>query len=93
MLHAPARDEQDDRLPVPTAPCNWRAIFVEFSWRPRVHDSVLRGTRRSSHAAKQAEARELLAPIYGWFTEGCDLADVQRAEALLKEPGGERTRV
>jgi predicted ATPase len=34
---------------------------------------------------KQAEARELLAPIYGWFTEGFDTADLQEAKALLEE--------
>jgi len=33
---------------------------------------------------KRAEARELLAPIYGWFTEGFDTADLQEAKALLK---------
>jgi predicted ATPase len=32
---------------------------------------------------KRAEAYELLAPIYGWFTEGFDTADLQEAEALL----------
>jgi predicted ATPase len=37
---------------------------------------------------KQAEARELLAPIYGWFTEGFDTADLQEAKALLEELGG-----
>ena len=34
---------------------------------------------------KQAEARELLAPIYGWFTEGFDTADLQEAKALLQD--------
>ena len=34
---------------------------------------------------KDAEARELLAPIYGWFTEGFDTADLQEARALLEE--------
>jgi predicted ATPase len=29
-------------------------------------------------------ARELLAPIYGWFTEGFDTADLQEAKGLLK---------
>jgi len=33
---------------------------------------------------KQAEARALLAPIYGWFTEGFDTTDLQEAKALLK---------
>jgi predicted ATPase len=34
---------------------------------------------------KQAEARTLLAPVYGWFTEGFDTADLQEAKALLEE--------
>ena len=37
---------------------------------------------------KRAEAHELLAPIYGWFTEGFDTADLQEAKALLEELGG-----
>jgi class 3 adenylate cyclase/predicted ATPase len=32
---------------------------------------------------KRDEARELLTPIYGWFTEGFDTADLQEAKALL----------
>ena len=32
---------------------------------------------------KHAEAYDLLAPIYGWFTEGFDTADLQEARALL----------
>jgi predicted ATPase len=31
------------------------------------------------------QARELLAPIYGWFTEGLDTADLQEAKALLEK--------
>jgi predicted ATPase len=34
---------------------------------------------------KRDAARELLAPIYGWFTEGFDTADLQEAMALLEE--------
>jgi predicted ATPase len=34
---------------------------------------------------KRVEAHELLAPIYGWFTEGFDTADLQEAKALLVE--------
>ncbi len=34
---------------------------------------------------KGDEARELLAPIYGWFTEGFDTADLQEAKVLLEE--------
>jgi predicted ATPase len=32
---------------------------------------------------KRDEARVLLAPVYGWFTEGFDTADLQEAKALL----------
>jgi predicted ATPase len=35
--------------------------------------------------SKCAEARELLAPVYTWFTEGFDTADLQEARALLGE--------
>jgi predicted ATPase len=34
---------------------------------------------------KRDEARELVAPVYGWFTEGFDSADVQEAQILLEE--------
>jgi len=33
---------------------------------------------------KDAEARELLALTYGWFTEGFDTADLQEAKTLLE---------
>jgi predicted ATPase len=36
---------------------------------------------------KRAEARQLLAPIYGGFTEGFDTADLQEANTLLEELG------
>jgi predicted ATPase len=36
---------------------------------------------------KRAEAYDLLAPIYGWFTEGFDTADLQEAKTLLEELG------
>ena len=34
---------------------------------------------------KRAEAHDLLAPVYGWFTEGFDTADLKEAKALLDE--------
>jgi predicted ATPase len=33
---------------------------------------------------KRAEAHQLLAAVYGWFTEGFDTADLQEAQALLE---------
>jgi predicted ATPase len=34
---------------------------------------------------KKAEARQLLSPIYNWFTEGFDTKDLQEAKALLDD--------
>jgi predicted ATPase len=37
---------------------------------------------------RRAEACDLLAPVYGWFTEGFGTQDLKEAEALLDELGG-----
>ena len=34
---------------------------------------------------KVKQARDLLAPVYGWFTEGFDTRDLKEAKALLEE--------
>jgi predicted ATPase len=34
---------------------------------------------------KRNQARDLLAPVYGWFTEGFDARDLKEAKALLDE--------
>jgi predicted ATPase len=34
---------------------------------------------------KREQARELLAPVYGWFTEGIETRDLKEAKALLDE--------
>ena len=34
---------------------------------------------------KVQQARELLAPVYGWFTEGFDTRDLKEAKTLLEE--------
>jgi class 3 adenylate cyclase/predicted ATPase len=51
------------------------------SWELRAAVSL---ARLWQHQGKRVEARELLAPVYGWFTEGFDTADLREAEALLK---------
>jgi predicted ATPase len=52
------------------------------SWELRAAMSLSRLWQRQG---KRTEARQLLAPIYGWFTEGFDTADLQEAKALLDE--------
>jgi predicted ATPase len=37
---------------------------------------------------KRDEARDLLAPVYSWFTEGFDTLDLKGAKALLDELHG-----
>ena len=37
------------------------------------------------HQGQTAEARELLAPAYEWFTEGFDMVDLKDAKGLLAE--------
>ena len=39
--------------------------------------------RLRQQQGQRTAARELLAPVYGWFTEGFDTADLQEALALL----------
>ena len=50
------------------------------SWELRAAMSL---SRLWQQQGKRAEAHALLAPVYGWFTEGFDTADLQEAKALL----------
>ena len=52
------------------------------SWELRVAMSMARLWRDQG---KREQARELLAPVYGWFTEGFDTLDLKEAKALLDE--------
>ena len=53
-------------------------------WELRASTSLARLWRDQG---KRTEARDLLAPIYGWFTEGFDTPDLTVAKALLEELG------
>jgi predicted ATPase len=52
------------------------------SWELRAAMSMARLWREQG---KREEARELLAPVYGWFSEGFDTLDLKEAKALLDE--------
>jgi len=52
------------------------------SWELRAATSMARLWRDQG---KRDEAHDLLAPIYGWFTEGFDTLDLKEARALLDE--------
>jgi predicted ATPase len=52
------------------------------SWELRAATSLARLWRDQG---KRQQARELLAPVYDWFTEGFDALDLREAKALLAE--------
>ena len=54
------------------------------SWELRAAMSLARLWRDQG---KVLQARELLAPVYGWFTEGFDTLDLKEAKALLEDLG------
>ena len=51
-------------------------------WELRAAASLARLRRDQG---RHAQAHDLLAPIYGWFTEGFDTPDLEEAKALLDE--------
>jgi predicted ATPase len=65
--------------------CFWQALDV--ARRQQAKSLELRAamslSRLWQQQGKRIEAYDLLAPIYGWFTEGFDTADLQEARALL----------
>jgi predicted ATPase len=87
------------RQAVPDAPqveaCFDQALAVARrqqarSWELRAAMSL---SRLWQQQGKRAEARELLAPIYRWFTEGFDTPDLQEAKTLLEEVSGSRSKI
>jgi predicted ATPase len=65
---------------------------LEIARRQEAKSQELRAamslSRLWQHQGKRAEAHELLAEVYGWFTEGFDTADLQEAKVLLEEVSG-----
>jgi predicted ATPase len=65
----------------------WLQRALDIARRQEAKSLELRAamslSRLWQQQGRQAEARALLAPIYGWFTEGFDTADLQEAKALL----------
>jgi predicted ATPase len=81
------------RQAVPDAPqaeaCFQQALAIARcrqakSWELRAAMSLARLWQQQG---KRAEAYDLLAPVYGWYTEGFDTADLQEAKALLEALG------
>jgi ATP/maltotriose-dependent transcriptional regulator MalT len=64
------------------ASIDWARTQQAKSWELRTATSYARLMRDQGHAR---EARDLLAPVYGWFTEGFATKDLKDAKALLDE--------
>lgn len=69
----------------------WRCCLALLDWPREQHAKSweLRTSTSLSHLWQQQgkckEADDLLAPVYGWFTEGFDTKDLKEAKALLDE--------
>jgi predicted ATPase len=64
-----------------------RALAVAREQQAKSWDlrAVMGMARLWRDQGKRDEARELLAPVYSWFTEGFDTRDLKEAKALLDE--------
>ena len=80
-LKSPARDTQKAEKYFERALSVARQQQMK-SWELRAAMSLARLWRDQG---KVQQARELLAPVYGWFTEGFDTRDLKEAKALLEE--------
>jgi len=67
--------------------CFRQAIEVSSEQRARMLElrAATSLARLWSDRGKNAEARDLLAPIYGWFTEGFETLDLKEARMLLDD--------
>jgi predicted ATPase len=79
--------QQQGQVQAEAEACFQQAIAVAQqqrakSWELRAATSLARLWQQQG---KQTEARDLLAPVYEWFTEGFDTADLKDAEALLEQ--------
>ena len=80
-LNSPEQDERKAEAYFERALAIARAQQAK-SWELRAAMSMARLWRDQG---KRDEARNLLAPVYSWFTEGFDTLDLKEAKALLDE--------
>jgi predicted ATPase len=80
------------RITPPPAESNAEACFeraLAISCQQQAKSLELRAAmslaRLWRDQGRPQQARELLAPVYGWFTEGFDARDLKEAKALLEE--------
>ncbi len=78
--------------PSPHAEAEAEACFlkaIDIARRQQAKSLELRAVMNLARVwqkqGKKKEARQMLAEIYGWFTEGFDTVDLQEAKTLLRE--------
>ena len=87
LLNDERRMMNDERQTQEAEACFQQALAVARqqqakSWELRAAMSLARLWQQQG---KTTEARDLLAPVYEWFTEGFDTPDLQEAKTLLEE--------
>jgi predicted ATPase len=79
---------QRQTIPQPEEAEGWLQRALDVARRQEAKSLELRATtslaRLWQQQGKRQEAHDLLAPVYHWFTEGFDTADLQEAKALLE---------
>jgi predicted ATPase len=87
------------QLPTPdvhqAASCFQQALTIARRQQAKLPElrAALCLSRLWQHQGRRDEARVLLAPVYDWFSEGFATADLQEAEALLKELNASKKHV
>jgi predicted ATPase len=91
-VRGPASESPNTQHLTPSTQVEAEACFlkaIDIAQRQQAKSLELRATtslaRLWRHQGKRAEACQLLAEIYGWFTEGFDTTDLQEAKVLLSE--------
>ncbi|HEV8718400.1 MAG TPA: adenylate/guanylate cyclase domain-containing protein [Candidatus Binatia bacterium] len=91
-VHSPQSEITSPQHPTPNTQQEAEACFlkaIEIARRQQAKSLELRAVtslaRLWHQQGKKVEARQILAEIYGWFTEGFDTKDLQEAKALLDE--------
>ena len=76
----------EPRMPEAEA-CFWQAIDLARQQQAKSRElrAVMSLSRLWQQQGKRHAAQQLLAEVYGWFTEGFDTADLQEAKRLLEE--------
>jgi adenylate cyclase len=88
-MKTPSENKQSDLSSVEREAEECFLKAIEIARRQQAKSLELRAVmslaRLWKRQGKKEEARQMLAEIYGWFTEGFDTADLKDAKALLEE--------